>query len=553
MNDQNDRRLFTAVALSLVIITVWQFFLAPPPAAPPEVAPVEVAVGAGSPASRALPAVGKSPSAPAAAVVAEARCTGATSLIRSERTVFELSDCGAVRAIRFRDVDSPRTVTGWWAWAWGRVSGGMSGPWRPYVGGEAELDLLPAGEFLVAGRGAAALGGTWKMVSTNPVVQTRRTADGLTITRTLRRGEGAAWSATIRFETDRPLPGPFWVGVAQAPVPNPDPYKSVPLIMAGVDGSLETMLDSGFSAPVLVEGPVSWFGVGDRYHLAAAAPVSPEGGKLEWTQFSADRVGAIYTLGTDKLAPGAPVEAQFLVYTGQRELGALEAAGHGLEVAGSLGFFGFFAKYLLITLYLLHDQLGNWGYSILALTLLVRLVTYPLTRSALQSGRKMQGLQPFIKELQVKYADDKEALGREQMALFAKHGVNPVGGCLPMLAQMPIFFALFSALQYEPGLYNAEFFYLKDLSAQDPLGLLPSLVMAGMFLQQRITPMVGMDATQAQVMKFMPIVFGLMMWAAPAGLSLYYALNTVLAIAQQWYNLRSFPPIVPAGAPNVAT
>jgi YidC/Oxa1 family membrane protein insertase len=144
-------------------------------------------------------------------------------------------------------------------------------------------------------------------------------------------------------------------------------------------------------------------------------------------------------------------------------------------------------------------------------------------------------------------------MSREQMALFAKHGVNPVGGCLPMLVQMPIFFALYSALAYEPSLYNAEFFYLKDLSAQDPYGLLPAFVVAGMFVQQRITPITGMDETQARILKFMPLVFGLMMWSAPAGLSLYYSLNTVLAIAQQWYNTRSLPPIVPVGAPDVAT
>ena len=551
MKDQNDRRLFTAVALSLVIITIWQFFFAPLPPVVEAEAPALAAQGVEAPAA---PVAVDPVTVAGAAPVTEVPCTRATTLIRSGGTELEVSDCGAVRAIRFPSITSPRTVTGWWSWAWGRVSGSTSGGWEAYSGGESALDLLPNGEFLVAGRGAAAPTGAWSVVSANPLVQKRVLSDGLTIIRTLTPGEGDLWSASIRFESDRPLQGPFWVGVSAEPVQGVDPmHSSVPAVLATVDADLETLTATAMPEPELLEGPVSWFGVGDRYHLAAAAPESPAGGVLEWAQFGKDRVGARYTLPAETVGPGAPLEATFLLYTGQRELGALEAAGHGLEEAASLGIFGLFAKFMLITLHLIHGVVGNWGYSILALTLLVRIVTYPLTRSALVSGRKMQALQPLIKELQTKYADDKETMSREQMALFSKHGVNPVGGCLPMIVQMPIFFALFSALAYEPSLYNAQFLYVKDLSAQDPYGLLPGLVVLGMFAQQRITPITGMDETQAKMMKLMPLVFGFMMWSAPAGLSLYYSLNTVLAIAQQWYNTRSFPPILPAGAPDVAT
>ncbi len=546
MKDQNDRRLFLAVALSLVIITVWQFLFAPPPPVPPELAvenPVALSE-ASPPAAAAVPAV----------VSSEAPCTGATSLIRSGGAELEVTDCGAVRAVRFPAIRSPRTVTGWWSWAWSRAWGSASGGWDAYSGGDAALDLVPSGEFLVAGRGSPTLGGTWILVSSDPLVQRRTTDDGLTITRTITPREGQLWSSVIRFEADRPLMGPFWVGVAAAPVPDANETTSLePLVRVTVDESLETLTATTLPQPEPLEGAVAWFGVADRYHLVAAAPEAPAGARVEWAQFGKDRVGALYTLPAENLSAGAPLEASFLLYTGERELGALEAAGHGLDSAASLGWFGLFAKFMLVTLHLIYGVVGNWGFSILALTLLVRIVTYPLTRSALISGRKMQGLQPFIKELQEKHGDDKETLSREQMALFSKHGVNPVGGCLPMLVQMPIFFALFSALAYEPSLYNAEFFYVKDLSAQDPYGLLPALVVLGMFAQQRITPITGMDEMQARMMKLMPIVFGLMMWSAPAGLSLYYSLNTVLAIAQQWYNTRSFPPILPVGAPNVAT
>lgn len=549
MKDQNDRRLFTAVALSLVIITIWQFFFAPPPP-PPELAgaaPITETAAPGAPAPVAA-------ASPVAAVSAEEPCTGATTLLKSGGTELELSDCGAVRGVRFPAVAGRKHVTGWWSWAWERVLGRTSDGWHPYAGGGAALEMLPEGEFLLAGRGPVALGGKWTIVSTEPLVQQRATADGLTITRTITPGQDGLWSAVLRFEADRPLLGPFWVGMAAAPVPNAAAGTSaVPLVMATVDGDLETLTATSFAQPEVLEGPVSWFGVGDRYHMAAAAPESPGGAVLSWQQFSRDRVGALYTLAGEGVGPGAPVEAAFTIYTGERELHALEAAGHDLSTAASLGFFGLFAKFMLVTLHLLHGVIGNWGVSILALTLLVRIITYPLTRSALISGRKMQALQPLIKELQEKHADDKETLSREQMALFSKHGVNPVGGCLPMLVQMPVFFALFSALSYEPSLFNAQFFYIQDLSGQDPYGILPAFVVAGMFAQQRLTPMTGMDETQARMMKMMPLIFGFMMWTAPAGLSLYYSLNTVLAIVQQWYNTRSFPPIVPAGAPDVAT
>lgn len=549
MKDQNDRRLFTAVALSLVIITAWQFFFAPPPP-PPELAsaaPIAETAAPGAPAPAAA-------AAPAAVGSAEEPCTGATTLLHSGGTELEVSDCGAVRGVRFPAVAGRKHVTGWWSWAWERALGRTTEGWQAYSGGGSSLEMLPAGEFLLAGRGPVALGGTWTVVSNDPLVQRRTSADGLTITRTLTPAEGGLWSAVLRFESDRPLLGPFWVGVAAAPVPHPVAAKSpVPLILATVDEDLETLTATSFAQPEVLEGPVAWFGVGDQYHMAAAAPETPAGGVLAWQQFSRDRVGALYTLAGESVAPGAPIEAAFTVYTGERELHALEAAGHGFSSAASLGFFGLFAKFMLVTLHLLHGAIGNWGYSILALTLLVRIITYPLTRSALISGRKMQALQPLIKELQEKHGDDKETLSREQMALFSKHGVNPVGGCLPMLVQMPVFFALFSALSYEPSLFNAQFLYIQDLSAQDPYGLLPAFVVAGMFAQQRLTPMTGMDETQARMMKMMPLIFGFMMWTAPAGLSLYYSLNTVLAIAQQWYNTRSFPPIVPAGAPDVAT
>ncbi|MSQ01506.1 MAG: membrane protein insertase YidC [Myxococcales bacterium] len=545
MKDEKERRMFTFVAVSLAIVWVWQFLFAPPPPIEAPVVPAVVASTAAEPAP-APPMEGVLPAA-------EATCTGKTATTTGGTAQLEVSDCGAVRSVRFPGVKAPQTVTGWWSWAWESVSGGSPGRWQAYAGGEGELDLLSGGELLVAGRGPLALGGTWVVSGADPLVQERTTADGFRVRRTVTRGASAdLWDVTIRMESDRPLLGPFWVGVADR-LSAVSAYSSASSLVAVVDGDLEQLTDP---ASVLrttdLEGPVGWFGTGDRFFLAAIAPTDATGARVQWARVDSERVGAFYMLPAESIAPGTAIETTYTLYAGPRELGRLETAGHGFSEAVSLGIFGLFAKFLLITLHLIHDAIGSWGPAILALTLLVRLVTYPLTRAAVVSGRRMQALQPLMKGLQAKYADDKETLNREMMALYSKHGVNPVGGCFPMLIQMPVFFALFTALQYEPSLYNAQFLYLRDLSAQDPYGILSLFVMAGMYVQQMMMPTVGMDPTQAQMMKFMPLLFGFLMWSSPSGLALYYSLNTVLAILQQWYNTRSIPLVALDGDGNVA-
>lgn len=554
MKDNNERRLLTAVAISLAIVWLWSAFFGPKP--PPEGETAADIVASPDAGAAPAPAAGSSsPTVVSAAGHVEAPCTGAAATLQTETSVLKVTDCGAVESVVFTGVPAAISAHPWWTWAYERVTGAASGAWHPYSDAEGELELLVHGELLTAGQGAFVPGGTWVISSTDPLVQTRTTAEGLRIIRTIQKGDSPdLWNVTVRFEADRTLTGPLWIGVEDEFSAVASRSSSNPGLVALADGDLESLTSpSSVKAgePEELDAPVGWFGVADRFYMAAAAPVDPGGARLQWARVDDGRVGAFLTLAPDSVGPGASVQQQFVMYVGPREVHRLEAAGHGFEGAGSLGFFGLFAKYLLVTLHLIHEALGNWGYSILALTFLVRLVTYPLTRSAVMSGRKMQALQPEVKKLQEKYADDKETLNREMMALWSKNGVNPVGGCLPMLIQMPVFFALYSALAYEPQLFHANFLYLEDLSAQDPYGFLGFFVMGGMYVQQLITPTPGMDPTQQQMMKLMPLVFGLMMFSAPAGLSLYYSLNTVLAIAQQWYNTRSIPPVIPPGEANV--
>lgn len=548
IKDPQERRALTAIVLCMMVFWVWSAFFGPQPPSPEAVA---VAKAAEQVAASAAPVA-----APAPVVEPiSTPCTGQTVVVESKVGRLTGSDCGALKSIAFPAVPASVEVTSWWSWGFKRLTGATSTPWKAYGEDRGVEELLSdKGEFLAVGRGDRVSTGVWNTVSTSPLVQARSSADGLTITRTIAPdpGDPNRWDVTLRFDATQPVAGPFWVGVADHMGLHTGRYTTVPQLEAVVDGDLESVADpADIETTTKLDGPVTWFGIGDKYFLAALAPAEPTGGSVEWHRVDSDRIGAFYVFADSAITPGVPVEKRFKLYTGMRELDQLSAGDVDFSGAVSLGWFGFFAKILLFTLRMFNDVLHNWGLSILALTLLTRLAVYPLTRSAVVSGRKMQALQPQLKLLQEKYADDKETLNREMMALWSKNGVNPLGGCFPILIQMPVFFALFAALSYEPNLFHADFWFLKDLSAQDPYGITGVLIVAGMYVQQLMTPMTGMDPSQQQMMKLMPLFFGFMMFSVPSGLALYYVLNTVLAIVQQWYNTRSIPLNPPPGVANV--
>lgn len=185
--------------------------------------------------------------------------------------------------------------------------------------------------------------------------------------------------------------------------------------------------------------------------------------------------------------------------------------------------------------------------AIILLTVGVKLAFWPLTRASFVSSRKMAALSPKIEELRQLHKDDPQKAGAAQMELFAKEGVNPLSGCLPVLVQTPVWIALYSALLYSSELYHAEFFYLKDLASADPYGVLPTIIGVLMMLQQRMTPMSpGMDPLQQRIIRLMPLIFVGIMYAFPSGLALYSFVNTVLSILQMWLINRSIPAVMPA-------
>ncbi|AFL68743.1 membrane protein insertase YidC [Sulfurospirillum barnesii] len=223
-------------------------------------------------------------------------------------------------------------------------------------------------------------------------------------------------------------------------------------------------------------------------------------------------------------------------YIGPKEHRKLKTIEPELTDVVEYGFFTFIAKPLFSLLSYLHGIFGNWGWAIVAMTIIVRLVLYPLTYKGMVSMNKLKELAPKVKELQKKYGDDKQKLNMHMMELYKKHGANPMGGCLPILLQIPVFFAVYRVLQNAIELKGAEWIlWVHDLAVMDPYFILPVLMGLTMFFHQKITPTTFNDPMQEKIMKFLPLIFTFFFVTFPAGLTLYWFTNNLASIVQQFY------------------
>ncbi|UCH28091.1 MAG: membrane protein insertase YidC, partial [Myxococcales bacterium] len=237
-----------------------------------------------------------------------------------------------------------------------------------------------------------------------------------------------------------------------------------------------------------------------------------------------------------QLGPGETATFRTAVYAGPKDYDALEAFGHGSTNVIDLGWFSFIARGMAWLLRAIYGFVGNWGLAIILLTLLVRVLLLPFVIPQFKNMAKQRALKPEIDKINELYKDDREKKGAAMMELWRKHKVNPLGGCLPVLLQMPIFFALYQTLSTSIELYHAPFvWWWTDLSSPDPLYVLPIVLGALMFIQQKLTP-VQMDATQAKVMLYaMPLMMTFFMLLLPTGLCLYMVTSSAVGITQQRY------------------
>ncbi len=293
-------------------------------------------------------------------------------------------------------------------------------------------------------------------------------------------------------------------------------------------------IDKG-KAKYVAQANDGWIGMVQHYFATAWVPPAEQPRFNEVLKL-ADNLYAVRTiqpLGT--VAPGEHKTINADLWLGPQDQEAMQAVAPGLDVVVDYGFLTIISKPLFKLMTWLHGFLGNWGWTIVVLTLLIKLVFYPLSAASYRSMAKMKQVTPRLQALREKFGDDRVKLNQAMMEMYRTEKINPLGGCLPMLVQIPVFIALYWVLLGSVEMRGAPWIlWINDLSARDPWFILPAIMMATMFLQIKLNP-TPPDPMQARIMMIMPLVFGGMMFFFPAGLVLYWCVNNAVSIAQQRY------------------
>lgn len=282
-----------------------------------------------------------------------------------------------------------------------------------------------------------------------------------------------------------------------------------------------------------------WIGMLQHYFVVALVP----GGNISREFFSRKLGDDLYASGVilplGEVLPGAKASSKVAVYAGPQEQDNLRAIAPGLDLVVDYGWLTIIAAPLFWVLQFFHGWLGNWGLAIVFLTVTIKLIFFPLSAASYRSMAKMKLVTPRLTKIREQYADDRMKQNQAMMELYKQEKINPLGGCLPIVVQIPVFIALYWVLLASVELRQAPFYgWITDLASADPYYILPALMMVSMIIQTRMSPMPP-DPVQAKVMQIMPLVFGVMFFVFPAGLVLYWLVNNVLSILQQWYITRN--------------
>jgi len=530
-----DKRTILAVGLILLVLGLYNLFIipkfSPPPPEPPrkDAALPQQSVLPAPPVPAPAPAPESAP-APITAVSAPLPATAA-----------------APESIQ---VDRPQ-----WEATFTNVGGGLES-WRlknyTYAKGQDDASGIPIGgsplEVVRPGSAAPPL----SFVFSDPATQAafaqpqaiQQTADGFTLT--------AADAHGLRVTRSYSFPKDGYRAEILVSLENGGEVpRSVSWEMAfgpGVDRNLPEkektdegikFLAAGGLDDVKVKkvgegkelGPVSWVAVGNRYFVAALLPM--EGSLSAFARRTAaagEEVGLRSQVAA--LGPRQALTYRVAVYLGPKDRTLLAAAGKGLELSVDYGWFSWLAIPFLAILQFCFRFLRSYGLAILALTFLVKAALFPISLKMFRSMKKMQELQPKMAALKAKFKNDNQGLQQATMGLYKEHKVNPMAGCLPMVVQIPVFFALYKVLYNAIELRGAGFLYIPDLSLKDPFYITPVLMGATMLIQQKMTPTVG-DPMQARMMMFMPVIMTAMFINFSSGLVLYFLFSNVLSIGEQ--------------------
>ncbi len=340
---------------------------------------------------------------------------------------------------------------------------------------------------------------------------------------------------------------------AQAPLKKKGYYSFVGLALL-VNNELEQLKIKKVSDENDLDGLIEWVAYEDAYFISAIIPEDKSQGQFKGRLSESGILEGTYHQSLTEIEPEHMASVRYDLYFGPRDLSILKQLKNNLDRAVYFGWTDWIAKPLLYILRFFNDYLKNYGLSIILLTILVRVLFWPLTHKSYKSMKEMQKLQPIMAKIKEKYKNDRQKMNTEMMALYKTYKVNPMSGCLPMLIQLPVFFALFRVLGSAIELRHAPFMlWIKDLSAPDrlfhfpfhiplmapPYGIpvLTLLMGASMFIQQKMTPTPG-DPSQAKVMMLMPIIFTFVFINFPSGLVLYWFISNILTIGQQYRILK---------------
>ncbi len=354
----------------------------------------------------------------------------------------------------------------------------------------------------------------------------------------------------VTNKADNPLSGNFGVFLMAMPPKEAANYYSYEGFAVLLNDALEELDLEDVNEEKTVSGKLGWVAYEDNFFISAVVPEIVDKGTFRAQKLASGALSGVYLLPPVSINPFGIQSVQYEYYLGPRDLGIMKKFGKNLEQAINFGWTDIIAKPLLYILRFFYEYIHNYGLSIILLTILVKILFWPLTHKSYKSMKEMQKLQPMMAKIREKHKNDKQKMNQEIMGLYKTYKVNPMGGCLPMIIQIPVFFALFRVLGNCIELRHAPFvFWINDLSAPDrlfhfsfsipfmtpPYGIpvLTLLMGASMFLQQKMTPTPG-DPAQAKIMMFLPVIFTFMFINFPSGLVLYWLINNLLSIGQQY-------------------
>jgi YidC/Oxa1 family membrane protein insertase len=379
------------------------------------------------------------------------------------------------------------------------------------------------------------------------------TADGLVLQQTYRIDPdhyAIEHSFTVSNPLEKPVEGTLKVQITNLPPKESTSYYSFIGGSLLLNNKYEEIASKDLKNEKSFSGQIAWVSYQEDYFMIAFVPEAESQANFVARTLGSGVYEQIWSASLQPIASGNPFSTHSTLYLGPRDLEILKVIGRKLDLAIDFGWTDIIAKPLLFLLKFFNDYTGNYGIAIILLTILIKILFWPLTHKSYKSMKEMQKIQPLMAKIREKYKGNREMMNKEMMSLYKTYKVNPMGGCLPMVIQIPVFFALFRILGNSIELRHAPFLlWINDLSAPDRLFHLPftiplmtppsgipvlTLLMgASMFIQQKMTPTPG-DPTQAKIMLLMPVIFTFMFINFPSGLVLYWLVNNVLSIGQQY-------------------